>query len=238
MGTIVGIFVLRAVKLAFQRSRLESVLGRVTRDDHTVKLNQAFVDSLPKTSLDIRGRSTEPLNFIFLGSRQQIKHAFHQAGWQEAVPITAGNWAHAFWAGLRDKSYSTAPFTPYYISTTPQDLSYQQETPRHSIHERHHLRIWQTNFELHNGTKIWLGMASFDTSLQLLNGLKFPYHHIDPDLDREREYIIKQLLGQGGHEKSRFDLYIAKKGFNDHRAPFYTDGQMVVIDLSKVKHAA
>lgn len=237
-GTIVGIFVLRAVKLAYERSRLDRMIGRVIGDNRVIKLDQAFVGELPKTSLDIRGRATEPLNFIFLGERAQIRAAFRAAGWQEPVAITAGNWAHAFWAGLRDQPYPKAPFTPYYISTSPQNLAFQQETPRHSIHERHHLRIWQTNFQLAGGTKLWLGMASFDTTLKLVNGFKFPYHHIDPDLDKEREYILDQLLTQGSRERARFTLTEAKTGQNDHGDEFYTDGQIVVVDVTKVKHEA
>jgi hypothetical protein len=235
LGTIVGVFALRTLKLAYQRSRLHGMFESITGGDpRTIKLTQSFIDSLPKTSLDFRGRPTEPLNLIIVGEANQIERAFHRARWHEAVPINASNWARAFWTGLRDRSYPTGPMTPYYINTTPQALSFQKETERRSFRQRHHVRFWRTKFQLADGTKLWLGMASFDVSLRLVNGLRFPYHRIDPDLDRERDYLASEVIAEGGKELGRFDLASKLKGRNDHGDRYATDGQVVVIDLREV----
>lgn len=234
LGTLAGVFILRTVKLAYQRSRLERIIGRVVGGGpEKITISQAFVDKLPKTGLDFRGRSTEPLNFILLGDQAQIQRAFAATSWYKAVPINGSNWAKAFLAGLRDTSYPDGPMTPYYIYTTPQDLSFQQETTRKSFRQRHHVRFWRTNFELSDGTKLWLGMASYDKSLRLVNGFRFPYHHIDPDLDTERELIVKDLLSQGGKDAGRYTLG-KTKGRNDHRDRYFTDGKIVVVDLRGV----
>ena len=234
-GTIVGVFALRTLNLAYQRSRFHRMLESMTGGDRqTVKLTQKFVDTLPKTSRDWHGRPTEPLNLLLVGEAAQIERAFHRSGWHEAVPINASNWARAFWSGLRDKSYPTGPMTPYYINTAPQDLSFQQETERRSIHERHHVRFWRSNYHLAGGVQLWLGMASFDTALHLINGLHFPYHHIDADLDKERDYIAKALVGQGAKELDRLTLAGKITGQNDHGDPYYTNGKVVVVDLREV----
>jgi hypothetical protein len=235
IGSVAGLFVLRTLRLAYQRTRLQKVLESIVGGDpRAVSLNQDFVTTLPKTSFDFRGRATEPLNFILLGEAGQIERAFSDARWHEAVPITASNWAKAFWSGLRDSSYPDGPMTPYYLSTTPQDMSFQQETKRRSFRQRHHVRFWRTKFEV-DRKKLWLGMASYDRSLRLLNGLRFPYHHIDPDLDAERELIVGDLLSQGGKEIGRFNLGGKLEGKNDHHEPYFTDGKIVVVDLSEVK---
>jgi len=222
-------------KLAYQRSKLEQVLEKaIGGANEIVKVNQALMTKLPKTGLDFRGRPTEPINLVLLGEAKQIQQAFFAADWQGAVPITAASWARAFWTGLRDKPYPTGPVTPYYIHTSPQDLSYQQQTSTKSFRQRHHVRFWETNLRLASGAKLWLGMASYDKSLKLFNGFKIGYHHIDPDLDAERDLIAKDLLKQDGKELGRYDLG-PMKGKNDHGDAYFTDGKAVVIDLTGVQ---
>lgn len=234
-----GVVALRTLKLAYHRSRFHRLLESLTGGDHqTVKITQSFVGKLPKTARDFRGRSTEPINLILVAQASQIEHAFHRANWHQAVPINASNWARAFWTGLRDRSYPTGPMTPYYINTAPQDLSFQQETKTTSFRQRHHVRFWRTEFHLADGAPIWLGMASFDSSLKLINGLRFPYHHIDPDLDAERNYIATALTKQNGHEIGRYELIGALESINDHGDPYFTDGKLVAVDLREVKDEA
>lgn len=239
LATVVGLVLLRVLKLAYKRSRLEGVVGTlVGGDDRVVKLDKKFIDSLPDTGIDFRGRTTEPLNFIFLGESSQIESAFAATGWQAPVPINAANWLRAFYTGLRDKPYATAPITPYYIYTTPQELAFQKETKRRSTRERHHIRIWNTNFILADNTKLWLGMASFDASLRLVNGWHFPYHHIAPDLDAERDFVTKQLTAVGAKSSHRFELSAQRAGRNNYGDKYQTDGHIIVMDMRGVKDEA
>lgn len=234
-----GVFALRTLKLAYQRSRLEQWIENIFGgQERTVSVDQSLIDTLPKTSLSFSGRPSEPINLLIIGTRPQIEAAFRRVGWVEAVPISASNWVKAFWAGVRNKSYPDGPMTPFYIATTPNDLSFQCETDRHSFRERHHLRLWETNLRAEAGLGVWLATASFDRSLRLFHGAKMPFHHIDPDLDAERDLIAEGLVKIGAREVGRFHMTEKLKGRNIYHDRYFTDGQIVALDLSRVKDEA
>ncbi|HSX14894.1 MAG TPA: LssY C-terminal domain-containing protein [Candidatus Saccharimonadales bacterium] len=234
IATLAGIFALRTLKLAYQRSRfghmIENVLGG---SDQTVKLNQDLADSLPKTSLSFRGKPADPINLMILGSTSHIEGAFNRAGWQQAVPVSASNWFKAFWSGLLNQRYADGPMTPFYIATTPNDLQFQKESPSQGFRQRHHIRLWQTNMRLVGGTEIWLATASFDKSLRFYRGLGMPYHHIDPDLDAERDFITSELVAAGGKERARFAMTDKLDGRNVFHDKYFTDGKIVVVDVEQ-----
>jgi hypothetical protein len=239
LGTLAGIFALRAFKLAYQRSRLEKLLENIVGgQDRTVVLDQTLIDTLPKTSLSFSGKPADPINLMFLGKREQIEAAFRRLGWTEAVAINASNWAKAFWAGIRNLSYSDGPMTPFYIATTPNDLAFQKETDRQSFRERHHIRLWQTNLRLAGAIEIWLATTSFDRSLRLFRGARMPFHHIDPDLDAERDLIAGQLVQMGATRRGDYKLTRKHEGRNVFHDRYFTDGHVIVIDLSQVEDAS
>ena len=136
----------------------------------------------------ITWRKTEPINFIFLSdSDRKIINLFRKSWW---------NWADKLWrtsikkmwkALFKNKKYDTAPITPLYYNKKIQNFSFQKLTKDQNLRFRHHIRIWKTNFKFKNKF-IYVGCWIFD------NGIKWGItHKIDPDLDKEREYILWSL---------------------------------------------
>lgn len=233
LGTLITIFTLRMLKLAYQRSQIKNLLKSVVGGEEvTVKLSPTLVRELPKTSLSLTGKPAEPINLILVGSHQAVTDAFTAAGWHEAVPINASNWAKALYATVTKRSYPDGPITPFYIGTTPNDLAFQKENEVRNFHERHHVRIWQSNLRLSSGELIWLGSASFDRSIRLVRGLGMPYHHIDPDLDAERDFIAADLVTKGAHRRTSYVLTPPRSGRNTFHDRYRTDGRAVVLEVA------
>ena len=73
-----------------------------------------------------------------------------------------------------------------------------------------------------------MATASFDEGIEFAGAAKLPTHHIDPDIDAERSYIIGSL--RAGNAPF---LQVVKPelGQNASGDAFFTDGRAVVISL-------
>lgn len=95
--------------------------------------------------------------------------------------------------------------------------------------ERHHIRLWKTEYELPDGQSVWVGTASFDTGLKFSNTLLLT-HKIDPNIDAERAYILKSL---GLNDLKYIQMVKPQLGLNAFGDQFFTDGKAAIVDLSK-----
>ncbi len=239
LGALITVLTLRMLKLAYQRSQIKSWLKVIVGGGEavTVKLGPALALELPKTSLSLTGRPAEPINLILIGSAGAVAEAFAAAGWHEAVPVGASNWLRALWATLAKRSYPDGPITPFYLGTTPNDVAFQKETEAHNFQQRHHIRLWQTNLRLASGQALWLGSASFDRSVRLVRGLGMPYHHIDPDVDAERDLIASDLVAVGADRRTSYALTKPRSGRNTFHDRYTTDGRAAVVELAATSPA-
>lgn len=184
--------------------------------------------NLPRTSEGLTGNAMEPINFIFVGSRNQMDTAFTNAGW---LPVDSINvrttWKIAF-STLFDKPYTTAPGTPSFWDFRPNDFAY--ERPRASVREREHIHIWTTPYIV-DGGPLWLGTAHFDRSVKLTTNF-IPTHEIDPLVDNERDSLMKQLSATGLIMSSKeVKIVDLTQGKNLAGSVFYTDGNGYLVVL-------
>src|SRR6266704_5339357 len=63
----------------------------------------------PKLTHTQSGAAGDPINLLFVGSQDQIRHSFHQAGWLIPDPITSQTSAKIAVDSLAHQSYPTAP---------------------------------------------------------------------------------------------------------------------------------
>jgi hypothetical protein len=217
-----------AASLVLSPSQIK--LSTVTETQTLVRLpaiDSQTVTRLPEFSETFTGAKVEPISFIYVGSQSDIETAFSKAGWNRADPSTASNLVRAGLASLQSDQYLNAPVTPAYLDARPETLAYEQPTSANTLKMRHHTRIWKTRFTLPNQKNIWVATASFDKSVGL-GVSKLPTHHIDANVDAEREYIAHSL----GVSSSNFIRIVnPESGKNGSGDPFYTDGQALVIQL-------
>src|SRR5260370_621791 len=69
----------------------------------------------PKITHTKSGTEGDPLNLIFIGSKDQITHSFQLAGWLIPDPITLPTSEKIAVASLAHKSYPTAPVSNLYV---------------------------------------------------------------------------------------------------------------------------
>lgn len=190
-------------------------------------INDKSVQQLPLYSETLTGTRMEPISFIYVGYQDQIVQLFKSHNWEKADPSTINNTLRALAVGLQGRQYSTAPVTPSYLNSKPEKIAFEKSTELHSLRQRHHTRLWQTGYALADGRPIWVATASFDEGIEFAGSAKLPTHHIDPNIDAERTYIIKSLE----LPEKLISVVKPQLGKNASGDGFFTDGKAQLIEL-------
>src|SRR5207245_8525937 len=82
----------------------------------------------PKITHTKSGAEGDPLNLVFIGSKDQITHSFQQAGWLIPDPITLQTSEKIAVDSLAHRSYPTAPVSNLYVFGRVQDLAFEKPT--------------------------------------------------------------------------------------------------------------
>lgn len=188
-------------------------------------INDTTVKKMPLYSETLTGKTMEPINFIYVGSEQQIKQLFLSHGWYKADPSTISNTLKALAVGFQGHQYINAPVTPSYLNAKSENIAFQKPTDSNSLRQRHHTRLWRTDFRLSNGQEIWVATASYDEGIEFAGPAKLPTHHIDPNIDAERSYIVSSL---GLTRVSYVQVVNPQAGKNASGDTFFTDGRAVL----------
>jgi hypothetical protein len=125
------------------------------------------------------------------------------------------------------------PMSQLYLLDRPQDYGWAHAEPISVVASRNHLRLWKAPFTV-EGTMVWVGAATHDIGFerdQRNNGIT---HKIDPDIDREREYVQKTLASTGlvveiSHFLPENPMKEAKTATG---GSFYSNGQVLVLRLA------
>ncbi len=200
---------------------LDDAAGLAIHDDH--------VASLPRFTARMTGASQAPIGLIFLGSGRELLEAFGEAGWYAADRITPRSALRAFGRGVTNRPYHCAPVFPSFLDGRLNDVAFQQTTPGGSSRRRHHARFWLTHFTC-EGKQVWVATASYDAGVGIGRLVPMPIHHIDPDIDAERDYIARSLIS-AGRLKVTQEIRVTEpmSGRNSAGDLFYTQGMALVL---------
>src|SRR5256712_462152 len=186
----------------------------------------------PRITHTKSGAEGDPLNLVFVGSKDQITHSFQQAGWLIPDPITLQTSEKIAVASLTHKSYPTAPVSNLYVFGRVQDLAF--EKPTNDVANRGYIRLWKTG-TLIGGQLVWIGQASYDSRIELSGTTHLPTHHIAPTVDLERNAVSADLEKTGlVREKATGHLLLpilyARNGGGDY---YESDGDVLVINYTQ-----
>jgi LssY-like putative type I secretion system component LssY len=189
---------------------------------------------VPKITRNAKGADGDPVNVaIVAGSDAELSAAFHRAGWVEAQAVTRASSIGIAKSVLLGRPDSSAPVSPLFLFGRQQDHAFEREVGK-SASRRHHVRLWRVaNLDYH-GRPVWIGDASFDERAGLSHRGLHPTHHIDPDVDTERDAIeadlARALQVVETFHVTGYGLRVRARNAEGDR--FDTDGEMLVIVLT------
>ncbi|MDQ4501264.1 LssY C-terminal domain-containing protein [Sinomonas sp. ASV322] len=190
-------------------------------------LDTASLSRLPVYSETLTGDRMEPASFVFVGTEDELVHAFEGRGWDRADRSTLADTLRAVAVGFQGGQYRTAPVTPAFMASEPEAIAFQQATASNTLRQRHHIRIWRSSYTAPDGRAVWEATASFDDGIEFAGAAKIPTHHIDPNVDAERAYIIGSL----GYPEHLVPLTTPQMGHNGSGDEFFTDGKAELVSL-------
>jgi hypothetical protein len=169
----------------------------------------------------------DPINLILLGTPAEIDSAFAKAGWLVPTPHSTRHVAKEVAAALFNRAELKAPVSTQYFEGRAQDLSF--ELPGPTVRVRHHVRFWL----LDSALAVWVGAANQDIGLKVEPGSLSATHRISPDVDRERDLIVRELESTGCADLMMFDSLPGSvaSGRNAAGQSFTTDRRAAVIQL-------
>ena len=223
---------LRAVAAALMILPSYAVLAYVVLPASWTQIQKRLPKDGAAISYTAEGIPADPLNVALVGSREEVLAAMRAAGWVAADRITfSSGWKDAH-SVLFDRSYPTAPVSTQYFRNRPQDLAFEQQVGG-SPRKRHHVRLWRVDDPSSPGRGLWIGAASYDATLGVSRFTGEVMHHIDPEVDRERERLLADLDAGGAVENVLWaeNFRPAGNGRNGGGDPYRTDGALAIAVL-------
>lgn len=188
-----------------------------------------FLESEPKVTHTKEGIPGDPINIALVGTQDEIVEAMHAAKWAPADALTLKTTAKIVKSVLFKTPYPEAPVSPLYLFGRKEDLAFEQPATN-NIKKRHHVRFWQSNIRWKDGRSIWLGAATFDISYGFSHYTGQILHHIDANVDQEREKLFFDLV-KARAISFRYQVNgigPTLLGHNGEGDRYYTDGKIDV----------
>ena len=189
----------------------------------------AELPMVTRTAQDIPG---DPINVGLVGDAKDVLCAMHAAGWYPADPITLKSSIEIAGSVLLDRPYRDAPVSNLYYLGRREDLAFEKPDGR-SPERRHHARLWKVLDRGQENRPVWLGDATFDRSVGVSHYTGAVTHHIDADVDAERQFLATDLeaagMVQAKYQVTGIGPTLA--GRNGGGDLYYTDGEVWILRL-------
>lgn len=191
--------------------------------------HQPKLASRPMVTRTAQGIPGDPLNVGLVGSKEDVIRAMTAAGWNAADAITAESSIRIGLSVIFDRPYPDAPVSSLFYEGRKQDLAFERIVG-HSADQRHHVRFWLALAHGAEGREVWLGAASFDSGVGISHDTGQITHHINPDLDAERAYVIDTLSNVNALDTTYQVTGIGPTlaGRNGGGDPYFTDGEITI----------
>ncbi|MFO0978886.1 MAG: LssY C-terminal domain-containing protein [Planctomycetaceae bacterium] len=174
----------------------------------------------------------DPLNVAIIGTEADVKDAMQKAGWFPADALSMKSSLEIAEATVLDRKYEDAPVSSLFLYNRRQDLAFEKpvgDNPK----KRHHVRFWQTNRPWKNGQPVWVGSATYDERVGLSYTTGQITHHIDGDVDHERDQLMADLEKAVPDAVPRMitSFHVQRDGHNGGGDHWKTDGSLKLVVL-------
>jgi hypothetical protein len=150
------------------------------------------IDALPRRVNDQFNNLGDMVNFVIVGSQEQVQNALTAASWHVADTDTRASAIRAVLETYQKKDYLTMPMSQLYLFGRVQDFGYEMAEAYAVVASRHHFRIWKAPFTW-NGEPVWVGAGTHDIGFEKDQRNGKVTHKIDPAVDGERDNIGASL---------------------------------------------
>ncbi|MFN7996514.1 MAG: LssY C-terminal domain-containing protein [Bryobacteraceae bacterium] len=163
-----------------------------------IRDEQTLIDLVNRQPFQSRAQNppkpSDITTMMFIGTEDQVKGAFNDAGWSLAAGLSEKSKLETFRAIAEQRGYKEAPVSILYLDSKPPDMVF--EKLNNTFSQRHHLRIWRRP-DLFQGQAVWVCAATHDTGIDFSAADRTFIHKIDPQIDKERAKVVNDLLLTG-----------------------------------------
>jgi hypothetical protein len=190
---------------------------------------ESLLAGAPQRAVNKDNRPGDPINLVFIGTAQEIEHAFNQAGWSEPKRETGQSVFGTVRAVMNGEGYGAAPVSDLYVYGRREDLAFEKML--NTFNKRHHLRLWRAPVVAPDGRQIWLGAATHDIGIDIHPGVVS--HATDANLDDERAQVDADLIATRDLQAAQLvsPPHPLTSGTTATGGEWHTDGRLLAIDL-------
>ena len=194
--------------------------------------HQKGLATLPMMTLTAQGIPGDPINVGLVGDDKDVLCAMQAAGWFPADPVTLRSSIEIAGSVLLDRPYRDAPVSNLYYLKRREDLAFEKPDGKSADH-RHHVRFWKALDTGQENRPVWLGAVTFDRSVGVSHYTGAVTHHIDADIDAERQ-LLADDLNTAGMVETKYQVTGIGPTFAGHNGGgdlYYTDGEVWILRL-------
>lgn len=195
-------------------------------------ITEEILDQIPRRVVDKDGLEGDRVNFLILGTEERVKRALLDVGWVVVDRSVRDSILRGALGTFSRQAYLTMPMSELYVFGRPQDYGFAMSDPVMTVAERHHFRIWKAPFDV-GGLTLWVGAGTHDVGFDRDQRTGGVTHRIDPDTDKEREFIGETLKHSGQVVKTEYvtPKNTVTKARTAHGQEYFSDGRILVIYL-------
>ncbi len=175
----------------------------------------------------------DPVNVALIGSGQTLQNAMLAAGWFVADRLGFESDLKIAADTVLDRPYQSAPVSNLFLWGRREDLAFEQPVGS-SPGRRHHVRFWRSHQMDAAGQPAWIGSATYDESVGFSHTTGQITHHIDGNVDAERDHLIESLqrVGKLKEIHAVTNFHQVREGRNGGGDLWHTDGRLLIATIS------
>ncbi len=196
------------------------------------ELTQVVFEQIPTRVADAAGNPGDRVNFIVIGSEEQVKRALKAAGWVQVNKTKTDAVIQGAIATFSRQAYTQMPMSELMLFGRTQDFGYAKADPLMVVASRHHFRLWKAPFAV-DGKTLWVGAGTHDIGFDRDQRNNSMTHKIDPQTDKEREFIGDsfQESGEVARRSYMTPAHPVTEAKTAHGETFYSDGRVLLLNL-------
>jgi len=194
--------------------------------------HQKRLANLPMVTRTAQGIPGDPINVGLIGSEKEVLCAMNAAKWLPADPVTFRSSIEIAGSVLLDRAYPDAPVSNLFYLGRREDLAFEKPAGK-SADRRHHVRFWKVMDKGEEQRPVWLGAVTFDKGVGVSHFTGAITHHIDANLDADRELLATDIEA-AGMATARYQVTgvgLTLTGRNGGGDLYYTDGEVWILRL-------